>query len=483
MKICFTASECFPYVKTGGLGDVAGSLPKSLAGEDCEVRIFLPLYKGIKTLEHGIGSFDEIQNVPVRIGGKNVMFSVWSAILPGSEIKVYFIDCPDYFHREMPYTNDIDEDERFILFQIAVIETLQRLKWSPDIIHCNDWQTSLIPVYLKTIYKWDKLFENTKTLLSIHNIAYQGRFSRDSIFNSGLSYSEYYPGGPFELNGSFCFLKAGIIFSDLISTVSPAYSKEIQTAEFGCGLEGVLQTRSDDIYGVLNGIDDNIWNPGKDKMIPYNYTLKNIDNKLLCKKELLKEAELNFDENIPSIGIISRFAVQKGFELFYPIAEQLMKLNFQLLVLGSGENRTEDFFKGLKQSFPEKVNAYIGYNNKLAHMITAGCDIFLMPSKYEPCGLNQMYSLIYGTVPVVRKTGGLADTVADFHEYNEKGNGFSFEDFTPEVLLESIERALHIFKDSQTWKKIMKRGMKKDFTWKQSAKIYLDLYKKCRDKN
>lgn len=482
MKICFAASECFPYVKTGGLGDVAGSLPKSLAEEGCEIKIFLPLYGGIKTAEHNILPLDDIQNVSVRIGEHNVRFSVWSAVLPDSEVTVYFIECPDYFQREMPYTDDLDEDERFILFQIAVIETLQRIKWAPDIIHCNDWQTGLIPVYLKTNYKWDKLFENTKTLLSIHNIAYQGKFSERSIFNAGLSYADYYPGGPYELNGTFCFLKAGILFADLISTVSPTYAAEIQTKEFGCGLEGVLQTRSSDIFGVLNGIDDKIWNPETDNLIPFNYSRKNTKNKLLCKKDILEEAEIAFDEKIPTIGIISRFAGQKGFELLFPIATELMKLPFQLLVLGSGESKTEDFFKGLKSAFPEKVNSYIGYNNRLAHHITAGCDMFLMPSKYEPCGLNQMYSLIYGTVPIVRKTGGLADTVSDYHETGEKGNGFSFKDHTPEVLLETIIRALHIFKDKKSWKGIMKRGMKEDFTWKHSAKIYLDLYKKCLKK-
>ena len=479
MKICFAASECFPYVKTGGLGDVVGSLPVAIEQEDCEVKVFLPLYGGIKTTEHNLNPVAELQDISVKIGDKEIKFNVWYGTLPGSGVEVYLIDCPIYFHREMPYTNDPDEDERFILFQIAIIETLQRLKWSPDIIHCNDWQTSLIPAYLKINYKWDKLFENTKTLISIHNIGYQGRFSKNAIYNAGLPPSQYYPGGPFELDNTFCFLKAGILFSEIISTVSPTYAKEIQTKEFGAGMEGVLSTRKDDIYGVLNGIDTEVWNPKVDKFIPYNYSSKKLDKKLKNKKVLLEEAEIEFNVNIPVIGIISRFAGQKGFELLFPIVNEFINLPMQLIVLGSGEDRTEEFFKELAKAFPQKVNAYIGYNNKLAHYITAGCDMFLMPSQYEPCGLNQMYSLNYGNVPIVRKTGGLADTVKDYHEFDEKGNGFTFNENSSHALLATIKRAIDMFNNKETWEKIMVRGMKEDFSWKHSAKEYMRLYKKA----
>lgn len=480
MKICFVASECFPYVKTGGLGDVVGALPKALEQEGCEVKVILPLYGGIKITEHNLNQIPEFQNIPVRIGDKIVTFNLWYATLPESEVEVYFVDCPVYFHREMPYTNDPDEDERFILFQIAVIETLQRIKWAPDVIHCNDWQTSLIPVFLKTNYKWDKLFENTSTLLSIHNIGYQGRFSKNSIYNAGLSYFQYYPGGPYELDSTFCFLKAGILFSEIITTVSPTYAKEIQTKEFGAGMEGVLSTRKDDIYGVLNGIDTSIWNPNLDKFIPHNYTSKKLNNKVKCKKELLTEADITYDENIPAIGIISRFASQKGFELIFPIINEIINLPLQLIVLGSGEDRAENFFQQLAKTFPSKVNTYIGYSNRLAHYITAGCDMFLMPSHYEPCGLNQMYCLNYGTVPVVRKTGGLADTVKDFHEYENNGNGFSFNDYTPYALFSTLQRALNVYNDKKVWKEIMLRGMKEDFSWKNSAGRYIELYAKAQ---
>ncbi|MEO6694582.1 MAG: glycogen/starch synthase [Ignavibacteria bacterium] len=479
MKICFAASECFPYVKTGGLGDVVGSLPKAIEQEGCEVKIFLPLYGGIKTTEHNLNPVAELQSIPVMIGSKEIKFNVWYGTLPESEVEVFFIDCPVYFHRDLPYTNDSDEDERFILFQIAVIETLQRIKWAPDVIHCNDWQTSLIPVYLKTNYKWDKLFENTKTLLSIHNIGYQGRFSKNAIFNSGLSISQYFPGGPFELDNTFCFLKAGILFSEIICTVSPTYAEEIQTKVFGAGMEGVLSTRKKDLYGVLNGIDTEIWNPKTDIYIPYNYTSKKIDKKYKNKKILLENAEIEFNENIATIGIISRFAGQKGFDLLFPVINEFINLPVQLLILGSGEKNTEDFFRELAKAVPHKVNTYIGYNNKLAHYITAGCDMFLMPSKYEPCGLNQMYCLNYGNVPIVRKTGGLADTVKDYHEFGEKGNGFSFNESSPQSLLATINRAVDVFSDKSAWKKIMLSGMQEDFSWKHSAEEYMRLYSKA----
>lgn len=479
LKVAFAASECYPYVKTGGLGDVIGSLPKAIADEGAEVKIFLPLYGGIKADQHKIGKLEEFKDISVYVNEQSTLFSVCKAMLPGSEVEVYFIDCPKYFHRDMPYTNDPDEDERFILFQIAVIETLQRLKWSPDIIHCNDWQTSLIPVYLKTNYKWDSLFDKTATLLSIHNIGYQGRFSKSAVAAAGLSYSEFYPGGPYELDGTFCFLKAGILFSDVITTVSPTYAEEIQTKEFGAGMEGVLNTRKNDLYGVLNGIDTKIWNPKTDNYIPYNYTKKKIANKTKCKIDLLAEAGITYDENIPVIGIVSRFAGQKGFELMFPIVDELMSLNFQLLVLGSGEDKTEKFFEQLAKVYPDKVNAYIGYNNALAHWITAGCDMFLMPSHYEPCGLNQMYSLNYGTVPIVRKTGGLADTVKDYHEFDEKGNGFTFKDATSYALYSTIERAITMYADKKVWSEIMQRGMSEDFSWKHSAKEYMVLYKRA----
>lgn len=479
MKVCFACSECYPYVKTGGLGDVCGSLPKALTDLGCESKVFLPLYGGIKTLTYGLNQIEKLQNIPVKIGDTEHTFNVWHGKLPDSKVDVYFIDCPYYFHRELPYTSDKDEDERFILFQQAVLMTLQRLEWSPDIIHCNDWQTGLIPVYLKTTFAWDKLFEDTKTILSIHNIGYQGRFSKESLIAAGLSMEQFYPMGPFELDGSFSFLKAGIVYCDLITTVSPTYAKEIQTEEFGAGLEGVLQIRSKALVGILNGIDMDIWNPVKDKYIKKDYSIETIEDKEVNKKNLIDRIEFKYKKDTPLIGIISRLTSQKGFDLLKPIIYSLLGNNdIQFVVLGSGETQYEDLFRTASYSFPGKLFFWSGYNTELSHLITAGADIFLMPSKYEPCGLNQMYSLVYGTVPIIRKVGGLADTVKDYHESNETGNGFSFEEYTADALEKTIYRALRIYKEKDTWKTIMKRGMSEDFSWEHSAKEYLNLYNK-----
>ncbi|HRE39741.1 MAG TPA: glycogen synthase GlgA [Ignavibacteria bacterium] len=479
MKVAFACSECFPFVKTGGLGDVCGSLPKYISDLGCDVKVFLPLYGGIQTLKHNLLLNEDLTDIPLMIGDVEYTFNVWEGKLPNSEVKVYFIDCPFYFHRETPYTNDKDEDERFILFQQAVLITIQYLKWSPDIIHCNDWQTGLIPAYIRTTYAWDKIFENTKSIISIHNIGFQGRFSPESLYNANLPIDKFYPFGPFELNNSFCFLKSGIIYADLITTVSPTYAKEIQTEEFGAGLEGVLQLRANDLYGILNGIDLDVWNPLTDHFIKTNYSVEDIENKEDNKKNLINRIEFVYNKDIPVFGIISRLTGQKGFDLLKPILHHILENNdIQLVVLGSGELQYEELFKSAQYSFPEKVFFWSGYNTELSHLITAGADIFLMPSHYEPCGLNQMYSLNYGTVPIVRDTGGLADTVKDYHEHNESGNGFSFKDYLPDALEKTIQRALYIYKDKKIWNEIMIRGMKEDFSWKHSAEKYLDLYKK-----
>jgi starch synthase len=479
MKICFASSECVPYVKTGGLADVSGALPKALSHEGCQVKIFLPLYKSISTLDYKLRHLSEFADIPVHIGPDVRTFNIWYGMLPGADVEVYFIDCPYYFHRESIYTDDRDEDERYILFQNAVLLTLQRIEWAPDIMHCNDWQTSLIPVYLKTNFKWDKLFENTTTLLSIHNIGYQGRFSKSSVGNAGLDINLFYPGGPFEIDSSFSFLKAGILFSEIISTVSPTYAKEIQTKEYGAGLEGVLATRKDDLYGILNGIDTDVWNPAKDKFLKEPYSAETLELKNVNKRYLFDRIEMPYEEGSPAIGIVTRLTGQKGIDLLRPIIFDFMSQPVQFVTLGSGEKQYENFFKEMHILYPDKFYSYIGYSNELSHLVTAGCDMFLMPSKYEPCGLNQMYSLNYGTVPIVRKTGGLADTVKDYHEHNEEGNGFSFEDYSPSALRDTIFRAMEMFKDKKVWESIMRKGMAEDFSWKKSALEYIGLYEKA----
>ncbi len=477
MKIAFAASECVPFVKTGGLADVVGSLPKALAALGHEVCVFLPLYQSIAVDEHDLHALDTLRGLAVRIGDQAVTFDVWAGPLPDSDVAVFLIDCPAYFHRPYVYSNDADEAERFILFQHGVLHTMQHLAWAPDVLHGHDWQAGLLPVFLRHPYAWDRLFTETATLYTIHNIGYQGRFHEAAVYTAGLSYEHYHPGGPFEFHDSFCFMKTGVVYADAVSTVSPTYAREIQTPEGGAGLDGVLRTRSADLHGILNGIDPTIWHPVHDALLPTNYDARTLDLKAENKKALLAEVGLPFDERTPVVGIIARFTGQKGFELLQPIlADVLQQRRVQFVVLGSGEDHLERFFQWAADAFPERVAVYLGYNDRLSHLIEAGADLFLMPSAYEPCGLNQMYSLTYGTLPLVRRTGGLADTVRDYHAHRDAGNGFSFDDFTPYALYTTLNRALEVFEDLAAWRALQLRGMAEDFSWDVSAQKYAALY-------
>jgi starch synthase len=486
MKIAFVAAECVPYAKTGGLADVAGALPAELVELGHEVKVFIPKYSLIDESRYGLKYNWDIGEMPIRINGVIRSAHVHQSKLPNTEIEIYFIDCPHYFYRHAIYTNDTDEDERFILFSKAVIETLQRLHWTPDIIHCNDWQTGLLPLFIKDNYNWDRMFDRTASVFTIHNIGYQGLFSRSVLFSAEIRGELFYPGGPVEHNGGISFMKAGISFADIINTVSNTYAHEILTPEYGAGLDSALQKRKDDLYGILNGVDYNIWNSETDKHLPYHYTINDLSGKYLNKKYLLKHFGITPDENIPLVGIVSRMVLQKGFDIFADAINDLLKLELQWIILGSGEDRFEDLFRLLSNQFPGKVGVYIGYNNELSHLIEAGADMFLMPSKYEPCGLNQIYSLKYGTVPIVRKTGGLADTVKDWDEQShyglKDGNGFSFYDYSGYALFKSVERAINTFKHKDIWKKIQLNGMRQDFSWTRSAEKYTELYKLAGEK-
>ncbi len=483
MKIAFVSSEVEPYAKTGGLADVAGSLPIALEKLGCEVKIFLPKYFQIDEDKYGLHYNWNVGEMIIRVAGHSRSVHLHQATLPNSNIQVNFIDCPHYYHRGHIYTNDPDEDERFILLCKGVIETLQRMQWVPDIIHCNDWQTGLLPLFVKDNYSWDRMFKSTAFLFTIHNIGYQGRFPKSTMFKAELKGEYFYPGGPVEMAGTVSFMKAGILFSEMISTVSETYANEILTPEYGAGMNPVLLQRKNDLYGILNGIDYTVWNPEDDKLIPFRYSSHYLSGKMKNKKFLLEHANLPFDENLPLIGIVSRMVTQKGFDIFSDALENLVQLPAQWAILGSGEDRFEDLFQNMAHHLPDKVFTYIGYNNELAHLIEAAADILLMPSHYEPCGLNQIYSLKYGTVPVVRKTGGLADTVLDWHEAlsfgNETGTGFSFNDYSSYAFYTTVERALRTFHDKETWKKIQKNGMSKDYSWDSSAKEYLTLYEQA----
>lgn len=482
MKIAFLASEVVPFAKTGGLADVSGALPKELAYLGNDVKVFMPKYYSVDENKFNLQRLKNIGEMRINIVGKLLPVLVFRGFLPDTEVEIYFLDYPPFFNRDQIYTNDPDEADRFILFSKGVIELIQLLNWKPDIIHCNDWQTGLIPLLLKDNYRSNKTFEKTASVLTIHNIGYQGIFNIETLDKAEIKPIYFENHGEVEKDGQVNFLKAGISFADIINTVSENYAKELLTPEYGHGLDDVLNNRTKDFFGILNGVDYNIWNPETDKYLSHNYSLNNLTGKDENKKLLLKKFNLPIKPNVPLIGIISRFAVQKGFDIILSSMEYLLSLNAQWVVLGTGETEYEEEFSKLAKDHPDKLSLFVGYNNELSHLIEAGADMFLMPSHYEPCGLNQIYSLKYGTVPIVRNTGGLADTVQDW-DYSvskgeESGTGYSFNDYNGYSLTDAVERAIRDFNNKPTWKKIQSNGMNKDYSWKKSAKKYVELYKK-----
>jgi starch synthase len=484
MNIAFVASEAFPYAKTGGLADVAGALPKALENQGCNVKLFMPKYGTIDEKKFALTFIKEIK-IPVQVAGETRMVFLHRSVLPGSNVEVNFIDCPHYFFRKSIYTNDPDEDERFILFNKAVLELIKLSNWVPDIIHCNDWQSGLVSFYLKENYKTNNKFSRTATLFTIHNVGYQGHFSEETYYKAEINRDLVLPFDP-DRSSDFSFMKNAVMYSDMINTVSQTYALEILSPEYGSGMDKILNERKTDLFGIVNGIDYSEWDPLIDEYIPYHFNFDNLEGKRRNKKYLLEKFNLNYGETIPLIGIVSRLAGQKGFDIVAESINELMSLDLQWIILGSGEDRYENLFRSLAHSFPDKVGSHIGYSNDLSHLIEAGSDLFLMPSRYEPCGLNQIYSLRYGTVPVVRRTGGLADTVRDWHEFNslgnESGTGFSFNDYTSMALVSTVSRAVETFKEKELWKKIQKNGMALDYSWEHSANDYLALYKKALTK-
>ncbi len=485
-KILFITSEVVPFMKTGGLADVSAALPQMLAEMGHEVRIVVPKYGAVDDRKFKIHEVVRLKDLHVQIGEKDVIFSIKSCFLPGQKVRVqiYFLDNQEYFGSRNslyidPVTGDDypDNDERFILLTNAVFELISKLGWIPDIIHCNDWQTGLIPAYLKTIYKDNEVFSKFKTLFTIHNLAYQGEFPKSSFYKTGLP-DEFNSEKGLEIYGKLNFMKSGLVFSDVINTVSETYANEIRTdEELGAGLKTVLAKRKSDLYGIINGIDTKVWSPEKDKHLPKKYSSKNISSKEINKQALAEKFGFKYDTNVPIIGLISRLYDAKGFDLIIEAFPQLMKMDIQMVLLGTGNKKYHSFFEKMAGKYPEKFACFLGFDDNLAHLIEGGSDLFIMPSRYEPCGLNQMYSLMYGTVPLVRETGGLADTVIKFNEKSGEGNGFVFKSYEASALLRELKRALKIFGDKKTWTKIMRNGMKSDFSWNSSAKKYIELYK------
>lgn len=482
LKVVVVSPEFFPLAKTGGLADFTSALSGALSAMGHQVNIFLPFYQVVH--EAGIPTKEVSSPVEVAVGSQNYQIKLFACQVPGNASHVYLLDCPALFDRPELYRDPqtsfdySDNDVRVIAFCRGVLEHLKRLEYRPNVIHANEWQSALVCAFLKTLYRDDRFFSRTGSVLSLHNLAYQGIFPKSTLAKVGDGGSLSQFASSFEHHDKLNFLKAGILCADVLNTVSETYAVEIQSAaQYGHGLEGILRTRNNDLYGIPNGVDYSQWSPDSDTVIPFRYDATNLSGKQKNKDALFKQCGFASDKlNWPALGIVSRLVEQKGLDLILEVAEELFVKDLVMVLLGTGDAKYVEQFRKLEARYPDRVKVIIAFDEKMAHLIEAGCDIYLMPSRYEPCGLNQLYSLRYGTVPVARATGGLVDTIADFQPGNE-GTGFLFRGYNSEEFLQALERALKCFQDKKIWAKIQQNGMKQDFSWKRETERYLELYR------
>jgi starch synthase len=478
MKVLFVSPEAVPFAKTGGLADVAGSLPVALKRVGVEVHLVLPFYRVIRE-----GNFEHrllLKDLKVPLGNTELVAGVLGSS-PDTEVPVYLIEREDMYDRPNIYGNSLgdyyDNFERFAFFSRAALLTAEKLSLKPDLIHCHDWQTGLVPTMLKGPFRDSTTLGATPTVFTIHNVGYQGLFPADKLRLTGLSREEFYRSEGLEYYGNVSLLKAGIVYSDAVTTVSPTYAREIQTPEYGMGMEGILQYRRASLHGILNGVDYQLWDPARDPHISVHYSPRKVAGKDACKESLIQE--INLDHSLtkrPLLGMISRLDAQKGLDLLVKILDDILALDVGLVVLGSGDDRIQEAIQEAAQRHPGRVGLTIGFDEPLAHRIMAGADAFLIPSRYEPCGLTQMYALKYGTVPIVRATGGLDDTIVPFDPKTGEGNGFKFSAYEPNTFLEAIRKAVDLFHNPKVWQRLMANGMNADFSWERSAQRYRALY-------
>lgn len=478
MNIVYCSAEVAPFSKAGGLGDVAQSFPVELAKLNENVIVITPYYSLIDRKHH----LDLVsERVEFKFGEKKEHFQLYKAQLAKSTVTVYFVK-HSYLYRDGIYVSESgepypDSAMRFIFFSRAIFEVLKSVNFQPDIIHSNDWHTALVPYYLKKVFNSDPFFRATKAVFTIHNIGYQGVFEPSEIKESAIPSLDI---PDFLMWGKINLMRVGILYADIITTVSETYANEIQTKEYGYGLEEVIRARSQDLYGVLNGVNYDIWNPAVDPYIPANYSVENLEGKAICKSKLQEKLGLE-QSSVPLVAIISRIDYQKGLELVLEIFDDMMSLDAQFVLLGTGDKKLEDAFVKKGNAYGSQCSINIEFNNTLAHQIEAGADIFLMPSRYEPCGLNQIYSMIYGTVPVVRKTGGLADTVIDYFSDPANSTGFVFEHFDRNEFFDAVSKAVNLYNTNpDEWLKLQLRGMSRDFSWRKTALKMLELYKNAQ---
>jgi starch synthase len=482
LNIMIVAAECVPYAKTGGLGDVVGSLPLFLNNEGFDIRVVIPAYSLIDRNKYNIHQI--IQNMSVQMGGEQILCNVLETQLNG-EIPVYLIDYEPFFGRfdiyhDADFNDYADNPKRYTLLSKAALELCHALNFSPDIIHANDWHTAIIPAYLKRLYMGDTLFKKTASVLTIHNIAYQGRYPGYFFPFTGLGWEDFTE-DKFECYHDINLMKGGIYFADMVNTVSKGYAGETKTQLGGYGLQEYLIRKGENYVGILNGVDYSQWDPEKDILIPANYTPKNMKGKFVCKKKLQNQLGLNEDAITPVIGIVSRFVDQKGLYLLAECIEGILQnFDVQFAILGAGDKQLEAFYGNLKNRYPGKAGSYIGYSNELAHLIEAGSDFFLMPSIYEPCGLNQIYSLKYGTIPIVRATGGLNDTIENYNQATGEGNGFKFFEPSGKAIYDIVKLALGTYYCRKNHiKKLIRNAMAQHYSWDNSVKEYVALYRKA----
>jgi starch synthase len=481
LKIVMLAAEASPFAKVGGLGDVVGALPKALERLGMNPMVVIPAYRAVRA---GASDFHPCQSVSgfdVPMASSVERAQIYQSRIEGTSVDVFMIGSQKYFDREGIYDDPStgegypDNMERFIFFMKAAIELLLRLGTPIDIIHCHDSHTALIPGLINLQYRKHPVFSGAGTLFTIHNLAYQELHSREALEYAGIAPEHFYPSSPFEYWGQVNFMKAGIALADKVNTVSHTYALEILTnPEYGMGLEGVLQSRKEDVSGIVNGIDYDEWNPESDPLIPACFSAADLSGKEKCKNHLQRHFHLSVRKRVPLVGIVSRLADQKGFDLIAEAMEEMMALDLQLIILGLGRQKYHDLFQRIALRHPEKMGLRLSFDNELAHKIEAGCDLFLMPSKFEPCGLNQLYSLRYGTIPVVRRTGGLADTVIPYDR--ENGAGFTFSHYTAAEMMAAIKQALKVYSERSAWKALMVRAMSQDWSWNRSALEYVQLY-------
>jgi starch synthase len=484
MNILFATSEMSPYAKTGGLADVSASLPVALGKKGMDVKVFMPKYKVIERSTYVLTEC--VKSLSVAVGDETYCARIYQCSGSCEGVEVYFVEQKDLFEREGMYGDKDgdypDNDVRFIFFQKAILATLREIDWRPDIIHCNDWQTALLPLYIREEKKADDFFSRAKALLTIHNLAYQGIFSADSFSLTGLPESVFSPDGV-EFYGKVNFIKGGILSADQVTTVSARYAEEIQLKDFGCGLEGVIRSCADKLQGIVNGIDFDEWNSETDKDITVNFNAGTLDKKYINKGVLQKENALSVDRDIPLIGMVCRLVDQKGLDILEEILPELAQMNLQLVILGTGEARYHASLKKYALEQPKKFGINILFDEQMAKRIYAGSDIFLMPSFFEPCGLGQLIAYRFSSVPLVRQTGGLADTVIDFNKHTQAGTGFVFSDYSGAALRATIQKAIAYYKDKKLWKTIIKNAQALDFSWESSANKYLETYESAQKKN